>query len=58
MTTHDTIDEAIAVALAESRPGDIVEIHADDCEIEHDDDDEVIVPCSCEPMVLTKGAEA
>ena len=58
-TTYPTQDEAIAVALAESAPGEIVEVHDATCEIVEDPETgEVLKPCTCEPLVLTVGAQA
>lgn len=58
-TIHPTQDEAIATALAESAPGEIVEVHTETCGIVEDPDTgEVIEPCTCESMVLTVGAQA
>jgi hypothetical protein len=52
--TYDTIDEAIAAALASLSPGDTVSIHHEECEHDGESDDS----CTCVPMVLTVGAEA
>lgn len=58
-TTYPTRDEAIAAALTESTPGEIVEIHAETCRIVEDPDTgEVVEPCTCESIVLTVGAKA
>lgn len=58
-TTYPTQDEAIGVALAESVPGEIVEVHDAACEIDEDPETgDVVEPCTCEPLVLTVGAEA
>lgn len=58
-TTYPTQDEAIGVALAESAPGEIVEVHATDCEIVEDPETgDVVEPCTCEPLILTVGAQA
>jgi hypothetical protein len=51
--TYDTKDEAIAAALVELDPDGVLSIHADDCEMEDDEDE-----CTCIPLVLTKGAVA
>jgi hypothetical protein len=54
-----TQDEAIAVALSESAPGEIVEVHTAECKIVEDPDTgEVLEPCTCESLVLTVGASA
>lgn len=54
VVSYDTIDEAIAAALAEVGPGGIVVIHDADCE-QHGADEE---HCSCNPLELRIGAEA
>ncbi len=54
VASYDTIDEAIAAALAEVGPGGIVVIHDADCE-QHDADEE---HCTCEPLELVSGASA
>lgn len=51
--TYETIDEAIAAALAELEPGGWVDIHEEHCESEDGEDG-----CTCEPMRLVKGAQA
>lgn len=51
--TFDTLDEAIAAALADLEPGGTLSIHADDCESEDGE-----TGCTCEPLVMTTGAEA
>ncbi len=49
-----TQDEAIAAALAELEPGGTLAVHADDCEMEDDEDQ-----CNCTPLVIqVGGAEA
>lgn len=56
---YATQDEAIAVALAESAPGEIVEVHTVDCKIVEDPETgEVLRPCTCSSMVVTVGATA
>jgi hypothetical protein len=50
---YETIDEAIAAALADLEPGGRLDIHAEDCESEDGE-----TGCTCEPLRLTKGAEA
>lgn len=50
----ETIDEAIAEALAQVGPGGVVSIHDEDCE--HDGEREE--SCTCMPMELVKGATA
>lgn len=47
---YDTIEEAIAAAMAELEPGGIVVIHHEDCE-QDDEDDEA---CTCEPLELAQ----
>lgn len=49
----DTLDEAIAYALADVGPGGVVTIHDEKCESEDGEEG-----CTCEPMVLAVGAEA
>lgn len=51
---YETIEEAIAAAMAELDPGGIVQIHDADCE--QDDADET--KCTCEPLELVVGAKA
>jgi hypothetical protein len=51
--TYETIDEAIAVALSELEPGGTLSIHAEGCALVDDESE-----CTCEPMVLTTGAQA
>ncbi len=53
-----TKDEAIATAIRESRPGDQIAIHADDCDSCADGDPYDDKRCRCEPMLLTIGAVA
>lgn len=50
---YDTLDEAIAAAMAEVEPGGTVSVHAEDCESEDGEDG-----CTCEPLILTVGAKA
>jgi hypothetical protein len=58
-STYLTQDEAIAAALSESAPGEIVEVHTAECKIAEDPETgEVLEPCTCESMVLTVGAVA
>jgi hypothetical protein len=49
----DTLDEAIACAMAGLEPGGVLMIHDDDCESEDGEEN-----CTCEPLVLTTGAQA
>lgn len=53
-TGYETIDEAVAAALAELSPGGILVVHDSDCE--QDDADES--KCTCEPLELVVGALA
>lgn len=54
VVSFDTLDEAIAHALADLGPGGILTVHQDDCESEDGEDG-----CTCEPLVLqVQGAEA
>ena len=50
---YDTLDEAIAAAMADLDPGGVVTVHAEDCK---SDDGET--GCTCEPLTLTVGAKA
>lgn len=50
---YETLEEAIAVALEALDPGGRLDIHQDSCESEDGEHG-----CTCEPLVLTKGAEA
>ena len=52
--TYETMDEAIAVALSELEPGGTLSIHAEDCALSEEDE----VDCTCDPLVLTTGAQA
>ena len=49
----ETLDEAVAAALAELDPGGRLDIHAEDCTSEDGE-----TGCDCEPLVLVKGAQA
>jgi hypothetical protein len=49
----DTLDEAIAHALADIDAGGVVCIHDAECEVDENDEG-----CTCDPMTLVKGAEA
>ncbi len=52
-------DEAIAEALRDTDPGELVEIHDEDCEgHEESDPPHDVVGCTCSPMILIAGAEA
>ena len=51
--TYATL-EAIAVALRESQPGDVVIVHAERCAQRSDDESE----CTCAPITLTVGPKA
>lgn len=55
-----TCDEALAQAISESGPGDIVIVHADDCDLRYIDSptDEDLDNCDCEPTELVVGAQA
>ncbi|HKP06389.1 MAG TPA: hypothetical protein VJU58_03975 [Microbacterium sp.] len=54
-----TQDEAIAAALVDAAPGEVVEVHMTACGIVEDPETgEVLKPCTCEPMSLTVGASA
>jgi hypothetical protein len=53
VVSFDTLDEAIAYAIADLEPGGTLTIHADNCESEDGEDN-----CTCEPLVLTTGASA
>lgn len=62
--TRETIyfesrDEAIAEALRDAPPGDIVEIHDEDCDgREEPDPPHDVIGCTCDPMIFRTGAEA
>jgi hypothetical protein len=49
----DTLDEALAVAFEDAKPGTIVTVHGDECEA--DDDGE---GCTCTPAEYVVGARA
>lgn len=52
-------DEAIAEAIRDSPPGDLVEIHEEHCEgYEDPDPPHDVVGCNCEPLIFRTGAEA
>lgn len=52
-------DEAIAEALRDTAPGELVEIHEEACEgYEESDPPYDVVGCTCSPMILIAGAEA
>ncbi len=44
-----TQEEAIAAAIAESEPGDIIEIHDVDCNLQVDE------PCECDVLTIKVG---
>lgn len=46
---YATQEEAIAAALAESEPGDIIEIHDVACTVQVDE------PCDCEVLTIRVG---
>lgn len=52
--TYATQDEALAALLAESQPGDRIDIHEDECGTGKGSDER----CTCEPMVIVVGAAA
>lgn len=54
LTEFDTLDEAIAEALAQVTDGGVVAIHDEDCK--HDGENES--SCTCTPLELVKGAAA
>lgn len=57
-STFNTQDEAIAAALSESEPGEIVEVHTASCGlVEHAETGQLLEPCTCSPMVLRVGAQ-
>lgn len=47
-------DEALAEAVADAEPGDVVEIHELSCDLDEDAD----LACTCQPMCLRFGAVA
>jgi hypothetical protein len=53
---YDTLDEAIAAALAEIEPGGTLSIHSEACALRVEDEDEE--SCTCTPLVLKREAEA
>lgn len=57
-TTFPTQDDAIAAALSESAPGELVEVHSESCKIDEDPATGEASGCTCEPMTLVAGAEA
>jgi hypothetical protein len=50
----ETLDEAVAAALAELAPGGRLDIHEEDCTSEDGSEES----CDCSPLILYKGAEA
>ncbi len=50
----ETLDEAIAEAMAQLDPGGVLSIHEADCEHDGEDEDS----CSCTPLEMVVGAEA
>jgi hypothetical protein len=52
--TYKTMDEAIAVALADVGEGGEVHIHTRECKITNGDS----ATCTCEPQVITRGPTA
>lgn len=48
----DTLDEAIAIAMADLEEGGEVHIHAQDCKYDAAKND----GCTCEPRVITRPA--
>jgi hypothetical protein len=50
---YDTLDEAIAAAMAELEPGGVLQVHSEDCQSEDGEEG-----CTCEPLSLTVGARA
>lgn len=57
--SYRTQDEALAEALAESQPGDIVTVHERSCaSITAVRFEDVSRLCTCEPMELVVGAQA
>jgi hypothetical protein len=49
VTRHPTKDEAIAAALNESEPGDLVLIHESECATQVDE------PCDCDVLTIKVG---
>ena len=52
-TFHETYDEAIAVAIAESEPGHVIVIHDESC-----DSDDDTMSCPCEPIEHVVGGKS
>lgn len=48
-TTCPTQEEAIAAAMEESEPGDVIAIHEAACSVTAD------VDCDCTPLIITVG---
>jgi hypothetical protein len=58
-TNYATQDEAIAAALEESSPGEIVAVHEVTCKGREEPNPPYdVVGCTCDPLVLTVGAVA
>lgn len=47
-------DETLAEIVADAEPGDVVEVHEIECEV----DDDADVACTCHPLTLRFGAVA
>ncbi len=50
---HESIDEAIGVAMLESKAGDVIVVHEESCE-----SDDESPECPCGPLMLVVGAKA
>lgn len=51
---YETLDEAIAVALAELDEGGVLAIHGEDCSV----GDDGVTGCDCDVLEIRKGAQA
>ncbi len=53
-----TYDDALAIALSKSKPGDLIAVHEATCDSCVDGDPYDDERCCCTPMILTIGAKA
>jgi hypothetical protein len=51
---YETLEEAIAAAMADLQPGGTLTIHGEDCSVEEDGE----TGCDCDALVLRKGAQS
>jgi hypothetical protein len=56
VVSFDTFEEALAHAMDDVGDDGIVSVHAEDCELRSDSENESA--CTCEPLILRLGAKA